>query len=72
MAKKTTETDNPPVTDSAEQAPAKPAPVRVRLDPAKRPGVKACGAYLVGKVYTVPAEEAERLIAHKGFTQVQE
>lgn len=57
---------------AAEQAPAQRPPVRVRLDPTKRPGLKACGQYQVGQVYTVPADEAEHLIAHKGFTRVQE
>lgn len=49
-----------------------PAVRRVRLDLAARPGLQACGAYLPGRVYSVPADEAERLIRDKGFTEVQE
>lgn len=39
----------------------------VRLDPTARPGVKACGSYVVGQPYTVDAAEAHRLVAFKGF-----
>ena len=41
--------------------------VRVILPEGKRPGVVSCGPYVPGKVYEVPAAEAERLIAVKGF-----
>lgn len=35
-----------------------------------KPGVKACGNYLAGKVYSVSSQEAKRLTEVKGFTQV--
>lgn len=47
---------------------AAPALRQVWLDPASRPGLQACGSYLPGRVYSVPADEAERLIRDKGFT----
>jgi hypothetical protein len=43
---------------------------RVRLNPAKRPGVLACGQYLAGKEYDVDAEEAQHLVEAKGFEYV--
>jgi len=43
------------------------AQVRVILDASARPGVRACGSLMVGRVYSVPKDEADRLIAAKGF-----
>lgn len=41
--------------------------VQVVLDPATRPGLLACGRYRPGVIYTVPRDEAERLVSAKGF-----
>lgn len=35
-----------------------------------RPGVLSCGPYRSGEIYVVPAAEARRLIALKGFSEV--
>lgn len=52
---------------SADSAPLAPSTRFVRLN---APGVIACGDYQAGQVYEVDAEEAERLIGHKGFVEV--
>lgn len=41
---------------------------RVRLDAST--GAIACGPYLAGRVYDVPAAEAERLVMNKHFEYV--
>lgn len=51
---------------------AAPATVKVILDPKDRPGVRACGPYLPGRVYEVPAELAKHLTTNKGFRQATE
>ena len=47
-----------------------PTSFAVRIDAATRPGLKACGDYLVGRPYVVDAAEAARLVEHKGFAFV--
>lgn len=68
-----------PPEATAKAAPAtKPAapkdePKRqVILDKGKVPGLRSCGDYAVGQVYTVPASEAARLVEFKKFRYVQE
>lgn len=49
-----------------------PAPdkVAVILRSSTRPGIRNCGDYLPDRTYTVPAAEAQRLVACKGFEYV--
>lgn len=43
--------------------------VRVEI---ARPGMRACGRFVAGVEYEVPATEAKRLVAVKGFVIVQQ
>jgi hypothetical protein len=43
--------------------------VKVRLD---REGVRACGEYKAGTIYTVTEIESKRLIEVKGFTLIED
>jgi hypothetical protein len=42
--------------------------VSVVLRKEDRPGLQRCGEYEAGRPYTVAIDEAERLVAHKGFS----
>jgi hypothetical protein len=67
MAKKTDEAAAERPSESPGPAPAR----RIRL---AAPGIVAVGPYQAGRDYRVPedvsAEEAKRLIQHKGFIEV--
>lgn len=66
------------VTSQATEAPATKAKAKeepkrkVILDQGKVPGLRSCGAYAVGQVYTVPATEAARLVEFKQFSYVED
>lgn len=51
------------------EAPASPATRRIVLTASH---LRACGPYLHGVPYDVPAEQAAHLVAHRGFIYAEE
>lgn len=45
--------------------------LQVILKKGEVPGLRSCGAYAVGQVYTVPESEAKRLVKFKKFRYVE-